>query len=1092
MSGPCADPWLAGPHGGCFAVFSTPVSLKRCALDICGPRNASVACVPDEITNDFIVDLMKTKMEMGLDQSYSAAGEGEAWIGLYQDLGRVTFDGPLYTNWVSGCNSTYRNWDDLDDGNCADEKCLTVSSYNGVWDDRHCTSAFGCVCERDGPGSLGHSLDDVWGAGSARSADPTDSTDSTDLAWASTGSPHSAAFLSDMGELEAINLQSIITCQFFVIAIVFGGVVAASVLPWILAQIRWVCMSCSNMVHPDEDAISAGRWSGAAVRTGRVFGKLIGWCIAVRVWGLGLGGVFIVQLTTKIACVVVQPNTNGVRWHGNPWPGVVDDRDQVNSAWQVFGLALFWASAAVMIELVISWCTLAAEKVKEMAYEDWQDEHFLDEFGMDGRAATTRTSSRTNSRSGAAKSISRVIIGKKKSLKVKPAPDDARKAGLKKLPLPPKHARSPTQSPVVDGARGVKQEGDAGAEAKVGGDIEDGLDDLGSAGRLDDREDGPSTATTVSSASSYADPSDADAAPVPHDDFRGRRASQLSPAATLIVRKMLGEVEDVETMLESVDRAYLERIDEVAGKIVRDVRSAKLGTQEAYEEILRKFGLALQLTASSTFDMFKQQLMSSVGDERRASVVRNQFLRRASTNQYPKWLRGGSGRRGAENGRDGGDGGDERGDGAEAAGSQAKARLKKVISESILGKKKFDDNCRTLRSLLLRFPRCSEETEKVIGAKGLEWVGKPRRANEGKLNSWLARWTDVTATTADSALFSSDGVWIWAGLASSFMVIGLFIVAIFVRYFVEHPTHPTLVTGMLVGFSVMAIAAAQQRGDRRLAKRITLALSFVLAVGFGILSSELGAWMGVGREGLPALYEGKHWAWASAALRNGLGFGGWSASFIFVGLVYYPHLSFWLLFVAMSAVIIVTAVLMHADGNTTTLALLFTYLTARNSFLRRLALIEADSMVQTDMQAYDKIWLKLKGKGEEGGEDLAKLKACWDEIMGEDGVAVHGRKRQPECFGTVENLFHAADTINALFHSKLKRICIALGGKFYKADVKGEDRAMQKVFRSYKEDILRLTDLNRCSLVFKTFDDIRECLAAIAADPSIVVLKVAS
>ena len=86
------------------------------------------------------------------------------------------------------------------------------------------------------------------------------------------------------------------------------------------------------MVHPDEDAISVGRWSGAAVRTGRVFGKLIGWCIAVRVWGLGLGGVFIVQLTTKIACVVVQPNTNGVRWHGNPWPGVVDDRDQVSAS----------------------------------------------------------------------------------------------------------------------------------------------------------------------------------------------------------------------------------------------------------------------------------------------------------------------------------------------------------------------------------------------------------------------------------------------------------------------------------------------------------------------------------------------------------------------------------------------------------------------------------------------------------------------------------------------------------------------------------------------------------------------------------------
>ena len=245
----------------------------------------------------------------------------------------------------------------------------------------------------------------------------------------------------------------------------------------------------------------------------------------------------------------------------------------------------------------------------------------LDEGTLDPRAAklplpvydvaparpSPPSSSARSASPGAAKSISRVIIRKKKSLKVKPAPDDARKAGLKKLPLPPRHARSPTQSPVVDGARGVKQEGDAGAETKAGGDVGDGLENLGSAGRLGN-DDGPGTATTISSASSDADPSDADAdaAPVPHDDVRGRRASELSPAATLIVRKMLGEVEDVETMLESVDRAYLERIDEVAGKIVRDVRSAKLGTQEAYEEILRKFGFALQLTASSTFNMFKQ------------------------------------------------------------------------------------------------------------------------------------------------------------------------------------------------------------------------------------------------------------------------------------------------------------------------------------------------------------------------------------------------------------------------------------------------------------------------------------------------------
>lgn len=158
--------------------------------------------------------------------------------------------------------------------------------------------------------------------------------------------------------------------------------------------------------------------------------------------------------------------------------------------------------------------------------------------------------------------------------------------------------------------------------------------------------------------------------------------------------------------------------------------------------------------------------------------------------------------------------------------------------------------------------------------------------------------------------------------------------------------------------------------------------------------------MGVGPDGSTGLWEGKHWAFTSGVMRHGLGFAGWGASFIFAGIVYYPHLSFWLLFVAMSANIIVAAVLMHTDDNTTTLALVFTFMTARSSFLRKIALMEADHLVETDMKAYEAIWLKLKGR--EGGEDLVRLKACWNEIMSEDGVAVDDRKRQPETFGTVE------------------------------------------------------------------------------------------
>ena len=58
----------------------------------------------------------------------------------------------------------------------------------------------------------------------------------------------------------------------------------------------------------------------------------------MQILNVGLGLVLVLQLSTKIAPVVVQPNTNGIRFHGNPWP---HDRDQIDSGWQVMLLACF-------------------------------------------------------------------------------------------------------------------------------------------------------------------------------------------------------------------------------------------------------------------------------------------------------------------------------------------------------------------------------------------------------------------------------------------------------------------------------------------------------------------------------------------------------------------------------------------------------------------------------------------------------------------------------------------------------------------------------------------------------------------------------
>ena len=45
------------------------------------------------------------------------------------------------------------------------------------------------------------------------------------------------------------------------------------------------------------------------------------------------------------------------------------------------------------------------------------------------------------------------------------------------------------------------------------------------------------------------------------------------------------------------------------------------------------------------------------------------------------------------------------------------------------------------------------------------------------------------------------------------------------------------------------------------------------------------------------------------------------------------------------------------------------------------------------------------------------------------------------------------------------------------------------MYRSYQEDIRRLTDLCRCALVFTTVTDLTACLRAIAADDTLIVIR---
>ena len=200
---------------------------------------------------------------------------------------------------------------------------------------------------------------------------------------------------------------------------------------------------------------------------------------------------------------------------------------------------------------------------------------------------------------------------------------------------------------------------------------------------------------------------------------------------------------------------------------------------------------------------------------------------------------------------------------------------------------------------------------------------------------------------------------------------------------------------------------------------------------------------------------------ARAELNLGVAVHGFLLALIFIGLVYFPRYSFYIIFIGGSLSFFVAGILEFALPVT---AMMSTYLAClgMDQFIkRREALVLADEITRADASAYKVIWdRKLEVAGIEA--ELADLKAAWATVMASADSS--REKKQPSTFKTFEDLYQACDLLNTLFSAKLKAVCIAHGGQFYTSDVKSEDRSLQKCYRSYEGDWHRLTDLNRAAL----------------------------
>jgi len=368
-----------------------------------------------------------------------------------------------------------------------------------------------------------------------------------------------------------------------------------------------------------------------------------------------------------------------------------------------------------------------------------------------------------------------------------------------------------------------------------------------------------------------------------------------------------------------------------------------------------------------------------------------------------------------------------------------------------------------LQSLLMRYPLAYGMMGEVLLEDGLRWKDRPCRSTPGVLNRRLLRWRDSTMSLADSTLFTSSGIWVCPALEPLITLMSAMCIIVYGPFLVYNPSNAFFATGVLNGFLGFVAVALLRWGHVARAKQLFVAAGTFFIIGWGILT--------------PALR-------LAGAFSPGCAFCGWGGGIIFYSFVAAPQFSFYYLWGALSMVYILTAIVIFAHIEATAMAGTFTFLTVVIWLARINASAAANDLVAADSNAYEAIW-RAKLAAPHTADDLAVLRISWTEVM---STAARDGKVQPEMFGSIEVLFNACDRLHEVFLTKMRNVCDSNGGAFQHANVKSEVRALQKAVRSYGENWHRLTDINRCALVFVDFRQMATCLRAIAADPSIIVI----
>lgn len=420
-----------------------------------------------------------------------------------------------------------------------------------------------------------------------------------------------------------------------------------------------------------------------------------------------------------------------------------------------------------------------------------------------------------------------------------------------------------------------------------------------------------------------------------------------------------------------------------------------------------------------------------------------------------------------------------------ATGKGAADKVEEVPSSFVAAAK-------ALHALAMRYPA----SDAPLAQGAFAWEFPPLRAGgEVAVTHALHTWVERTNSAAESALFSSMGIWISPYATRCLILWSTYTVyQIYTELLCDtHVIHPATFFAIVIQALGTLASAALLRAGRRESARWAFAATFAVVSVSNLAEAVLSGCKCLGT------YATSHtigcintrnypWQWAlmngATALKN-----------VFVaGIATHPRRTFDIVAGVIPFFEILNVVPMALTdpklfdgiivGGAMTSALLFgigTYI-----FIgRSRALLIARRLADDDAARYVRLWEQLLHP-EVFREKLLLLEDAWREVQ---NGALDVPKRQLDA-PSLHALLVQADELNDLLQAKMYDLCTAHGGEHKVCGIKAEARALQKVFRSYGGDWRRLGDLCRTSLVFHDLASMEACLRAIGTDPELQVARV--